>query len=127
MEGSIPEDSCASTAPTEHDIALRALLNKLQPLVDSGRLDNVVDLISVTSHAIDLVDVAMVEKLAGLFDQATSVSWELGNALRMAKAQTRSQAKPDSLYGLLTLLREPDTRRGVGLVLRTLNVIGRQL
>ncbi|WP_237151361.1 DUF1641 domain-containing protein [Pseudomonas sp. ADAK18] len=111
----------------DNDIALQALLNKLQPLVNSGRLDNVVDLISVTSHAIDLVDVAMVEKLAGLFDQATSVSWELGNALRMAKAQTQAQVEPHSLYGLLTLLREPDTRRGVGLVLRTLNVIGRQL
>lgn len=124
MEGSTPEPPLA---PTDHDIALQALLKKLQPLVDGGRLDNVIDLISVTSHVVDLVDLAMVEKLAGVFEQATSASWELGNALRMAKAQTRAMEQPDSLYGLLTLLREPDTRRGVGLVLRTLNVIGRQL
>ncbi|MFC6339846.1 DUF1641 domain-containing protein [Pseudomonas sp. CCM 7891] len=122
-----PQHACTPSPPTDHDIALQALLEKLQPLLDGGRLDNMIDLISVASHAVDLLDVALVEKLAGLFEQATSLSWDLGNALRMAKAQTQAQEKPDSLYGLLVLLREPDTRRGVGLVLRTLNVIGRQL
>lgn len=109
------------------DLAIHQIVQKLQPLLDSGRLDNLVDLLSIGSDMVDLLDCAMVEKLATLFEQTTSVSWELGNAVRMAKSQTQALEHPDSLYGLLTLLREPDTRRGVGLILRTLNVIGRQL
>jgi uncharacterized protein YjgD (DUF1641 family) len=45
----------------------------------------------------------------------------------MATAETAAEAAPPNIYGLLSLLREKDTRRGVALLLRTLNVIGRQL
>ncbi|AIG00959.1 Uncharacterised protein [Pseudomonas fluorescens] len=112
---------------TDPDVALRAILGALQPLVDNGRLDNLVDLLSIAADLVDLLDGAMVEKLARLFEQTASVSWDLGNAMRMAKSQTLALEQPESLYGLLILLREPGTRRGVGLILRTLNVIGRQL
>lgn len=121
----IPSDGVEAVATP--DLAIHAIVQKLQPLLDSGRLDNLVDLLSIASDMVDLLDCAMVEKLATLFEQTTSVSWDLGNAVRMAKSQTQALEHPDSLYGLLTLLREPDTRRGVGLILRTLNVIGRQL
>ncbi len=121
----IPSDGAEAVGTP--DLAIHQIVQKLQPLLDSGRLDNLVDLLSIGSDMVDLLDCAMVEKLATLFEQTTSVSWELGNAVRMAKSQTQALEHPDSLYGLLTLLREPDTRRGVGLILRTLNVIGRQL
>ena len=121
----IPSDGAEAVGTP--DLAIHQIVQKLQPLLDSGRLDNLVDLLSIASDIVDLLDCAMVEKLATLFEQTTSVSWELGNAVRMAKSQTQTLEHPDSLYGLLTLLREPDTRRGVGLILRTLNVIGRQL
>ncbi|MDY7584366.1 DUF1641 domain-containing protein [Pseudomonas sp. CCI3.1] len=111
----------------EHNSGLEALLGKLQPLLDAGRLDNLVDLMSLLSDTVDLLDLATVEKLARLFEDTTTFTWSLGNALRMAAAETAAEAEPPSLYGLLSLLREKDTRRGVALVLRTLNVIGRQL
>ncbi|AZE64789.1 MULTISPECIES: DUF1641 domain-containing protein [Pseudomonas] len=116
----------ADTLPG-HNAGLEALLTKLQPLLDSGRMDNVVDVLALVSDLVDMLDGAMVEKLALLFEQATAVSWNVGNAARMATAQTQAEETPPSLYGLLSLLREPDTRRGVALVLRTLNVLGRQL
>lgn len=119
--GGVDAQSCT------HNPGLEALLNKLQPLLDTGRMDNVVDLASLLSDLVDLLDAAMVEKLALLFEQATAASWCIGNAARMAASETRSEAQPPTLYGLLSLLREPDTRRGVALLLRTLNVIGRQL
>ncbi|MFK8328411.1 DUF1641 domain-containing protein [Pseudomonas sp. BJa5] len=106
---------------------LEALVHKLQPLLDGGRLDNLVDLASLLSDLVDLLDAAMVEKLSVQFEQATALSWNLGNAVRLATAQTRKDSEPPNLYGLLTLLREPDTRRGCALVLRTLNALGRQL
>lgn len=111
----------------EHNSGLEALMGKLQPLLDGGRLDNLVDLMSLLSHTVDLLDLATVEKLARLFEDTTAFTWSLGNALRMATAETAAEAEPPNLYGLLSLLREKDTRRGVALVLRTLNVIGRQL
>lgn len=111
----------------EHNPGLEALQGKLQPLLDGGRLDNLVDLMSLLSDTVDLLDLATVEKLARLFEDTTAFTWSLGNALRMATAKTAAEAEPPNLYGLLSLLREKDTRRGVALVLRTLNVIGRQL
>lgn len=111
----------------EHNPGLEALQGKLQPLLDGGRLDNLVDLMSLLSDTVDLFDLATVEKLARLFEDTTAFTWSLGNALRMATAKTAAEAEPPNLYGLLSLLREKDTRRGVALVLRTLNVIGRQL
>lgn len=116
-----------NTDSQDHNSGFEALLDKLKPLMDGGRLDNVVDLLSLISDTVDLFDLATVEKLARLFESTTAVTWSLGNALRMASAETASEAVPPSLYGLLSLLRETDTRRGVALVLRTLNVIGRQL
>lgn len=106
---------------------LEALMKKLQPLLDSARLDNLVDLLSLLCDLIDMLDQAMVEKLAQQFEEATAASWILGNALRMAKAETAAHGTAPSLYGLLSLLLEEDTRRGAALLLRTLNVIGRQL
>ncbi|AOY02314.1 hypothetical protein BJP62_11275 [Jeongeupia sp. USM3] len=110
----------------DHNAGLEALLNKLQPLLDGGRMDNIVDVLALVSDLVDLLDSALVEKLAGLFEDATAVSWSLGNAVRMAKAETSAEEAPPSLYGLLSLLREADTRRGVALALRTLNAIGKQ-
>lgn len=117
----------ANARSPDQNAGLEALLIKLQPLLDGGRMDNIVDALALVSDLVDLLDAALIEKLARVFEETTAVSWSVGNALRMAKAETVAQAAPPSLYGLLSLLRETDTRRGAELLLRTLNVIGRQL
>ncbi|UII69081.1 hypothetical protein LVW35_15405 [Pseudomonas sp. HN11] len=116
-----------NTDPLDHNSGTEALLDKLKPLLEGGRFDNLVDLLALICDTVDLLDQATVEKLARLFESTTVVTWSLGNALRMATAETAAEAVPPNLFGLLSLLRETDTRRGVALVLRTLNVIGRQL
>ena len=103
-----------------HDETLQALAGKLRPLVDSQRLDNIVDLISLTSDLVDLLDQPMVEKLGLLSEQAAGAAWTASNSVRAAHAQTLAEAHPPSLMGLLALLRDEDTRRGVALVLRCL-------
>ena len=105
---------------------LDALLNKLQPLLDGGRLDNLVDLASLLSDLVDLLDTPLVEKLSVQYEEATALTWNLGNAIRQAKAQTREQPTPPSLYGLLAMLGDPDTRQGCALVLRVLSALGKQ-
>jgi uncharacterized protein YjgD (DUF1641 family) len=102
------------------------LMAKLKPLIDGGRMDNLIDLLSLVSDIVDLLDAPMVEKLAQLFEDATVATWTVSNAVRAAKADNAKSEQPPGFYQLLKLLREPDTRRGVGFVLKTLNVIGRQ-
>jgi uncharacterized protein YjgD (DUF1641 family) len=104
-----------------------ALMAKLQPLIDGGRLENIVDMLSLVSDIADLLDAAMVEKLAQLFETAAATTWAASNAVRVAKAETLALAEPPSLFALLKLFNEPDTRKGVAVVLRTLNVMGRLL
>lgn len=70
------------------------LAGKLQPLADSGRLDNLVDLLALASDLVDLLDAPMVEKLGALSEQATGAAWTLSNAWRAAQAQGLQEARP---------------------------------
>ncbi|QQB32676.1 DUF1641 domain-containing protein [Achromobacter deleyi] len=107
--------------------ALAQLADKLQPLADSGRLDNIVDLLALASDLVDLLDAPMVEKLGTLSEQVSGAAWTASNAWRMAQAQGMREAHPPGLAGLFQLSRDEDTRRGLALLLRTLQGLGRQL
>ncbi|AWQ83692.1 hypothetical protein CSC33_1385 [Pseudomonas aeruginosa] len=127
------QQPCASQAQADTSLfpeqtreSLQALAVKLQPLIEGHRLDNLVDLLSLLSDIIDLLDPAMVDKLALLFEQVTSVGWSVGNAVRVARAELLLEQSP-SLKDLLRLLRDADTRRGLVLVLGSLRSLGRQL
>lgn len=120
-------DETLAIGTADRSEGLKALMAKLQPLIDGGRLDNLVDLLSLTSDMVDLLDAAMVEKLARLLENATATTWTLSNAVRMARAEVAAAPEPPGVYALIKLLNEPDTRKGVAVVLKTLNVIGRQL
>lgn len=120
-------DETLAIGTVDRSEGLNALMAKLQPLIDGGRLDNLVDLLSLTSDMVDLLDAAMVEKLARLFENATAATWTVSNAVRMARAEVAAAPEPPGVYALIKLLNEPDTRKGVAVVLKTLNVIGRQL
>lgn len=127
------QQPCASQAQADTSLfpeqtreSLQALAVKLQPLIEGHRLDNLVDLLSLLSDIVDLLDPAMVDKLALLFEQVTSVGWSVGNAVRVARAELLLEESP-SLKDLLRLLRDADTRRGLVLVLGSLRSLGRQL
>ena len=105
---------------------LQALLDKLQPLLDGGRLNNIVDVLSLGADLVDMVDAALVEKLAVQFEEFTALNWVVGNAVRSAKRQGEQDASALGTLALLRLLQDPDPRRGLTLVLRTLQAIGRQ-
>ena len=107
----------------EHE-SLTALLEKLEPLLAGGRLDNVVDLLSLLSDGVDIADNALVEKLAGLFEGVVAAGWEGGMALRMAHTELQLDPPPANFRSLYALLRQPDTLLGLMLVLRTLQIIG---
>ncbi|WP_166221052.1 DUF1641 domain-containing protein [Pseudomonas atagonensis] len=116
----MPEENTATPG-------LTALMAKMQPLIAGGRVENLVDVLSLVSDIADLLDAAMVEKLALLFENATAATWTASNSLRLAKSEVAAMPEPPSLLTLLKLLNDSDTRKGVAVVLKTLNVIGRQL
>ncbi|MGQ8818839.1 hypothetical protein [Serratia sp. NA_13] len=107
--------------------SLAPLLDKLQPLLASGRLDNVVDLLSLLSDLVDIADNALVEKLSGVFEGLVTAGWEGGMALKMAHTELQSDPSPANFRSLYALLRQPDTLLGLMLVLRTLQIIGQRV
>ncbi|MDM1838400.1 MULTISPECIES: hypothetical protein [Serratia] len=106
--------------------SLAALLEKLQPLLSGGRLDNVVDLLSLLSDVVDIADNALVEKLAGVFEGLVTLGWEGGTALQMAHSELQLNPPPASFRALYALLKQPDTLLGLTLLLRTLQIIGKR-
>ncbi|CAI1564918.1 hypothetical protein [Serratia proteamaculans] len=107
--------------------SLAPLLDKLQPLLAGGRLDNVVDLMSLLSDLVDIADNALVEKLSGVFEGLVAAGWEGGMALKMAHTELQSDPSPANFRSLYALLRQPDTLLGLMLVLRTLQIIGQRV
>ena len=107
--------------------SLAPLLDKLQPLLAGGRLDNVVDLLSLLSDLVDIADNALVEKLSGVFEGLVAAGWEGGMALKMAHTELQSDPSPANFRSLYALLRQPDTLLGLMLVLRTLQIIGQRI
>ncbi len=107
--------------------SLAPLLDKLQPLLAGGRLDNVVDLLSLLSDLVDIADNALVEKLSGVFEGLVAAGWEGGMALKMAHTELQSDPSPANFRSLYALLRQPDTLLGLMLVIRTLQIIGQRV
>lgn len=107
--------------------SLAPLLDKLQPLLAGGRLDNVVDLLSLLSDLVDIADNALVEKLAGVFEDLVAAGWEGGMALKMAHTELQLDPPPANFRSVYALLRQPDTLLGLMLVLRTLQIIGQRM
>ncbi|WP_227739557.1 DUF1641 domain-containing protein [Burkholderia thailandensis] len=60
-----------------------------------------------------------------LFEDVVAAGSTAGGALRVASAEARRQRDAPSLRALWSLLHDPDTRRGIGVLLRALQIAGR--
>ena len=103
------------------------LLKSLAPLMTGNRLNNLVDLLAVVADLLEMADNAMVEKLAGVFDDVVTVGWEGRTALRMAWGEQINREGDISLRQVFTMLNDPDTRRGIMLLLRVLQITVQRL
>ena len=103
------------------------LLKSIAPLMAGNRLNNLVDLLAVVADLLEMADNAMVEKLAGVFDDVVTVGWEGGTALRMAWGEQINREGDISLRQVFTMLNDPDTRRGIMLLLRVLQITVQRL
>lgn len=103
------------------------LAEKLAPLLQLNRLDNIVDLMSLVSDLIDILDNSTVERLSNSFEDTLVPVWELGTAYNMAKMEGINDSKKPNLRSVYTLLKDPNTLRGISTVLRTLQIVGSRL
>ncbi|VEB74426.1 Uncharacterised protein [Providencia rustigianii] len=66
---------------------------KLAPLLQLNRLDNIVDLLSLVSDLVDILDNSTVERLSNSFEDTLVPVWELGTAYNMAKMEALNDSK----------------------------------
>lgn len=103
------------------------LLKSLAPLMAGNRLNNLVDLLALAADMLEMTDSAMVEKLAGVYEYVVTVGWEGGTALRMAWGEQINREGDISLRQVFAMLNDPDTHRGILLLLRVLQITGQRL
>src|SRR5690625_380900 len=106
-----PSDAPASTGAGEEaktpiyldpatERGLTELLEKLAPLIQGRRLNNIIDLLSVASDLVDMSDESMINKLSTNFENVVSGAWAAGNAARYASNEVTQLSTP-SMFGLL--------------------------
>ncbi|MBN7768845.1 DUF1641 domain-containing protein [Marinobacter daepoensis] len=106
---------------------LADLITKAAPLIQGGRLHNIIDLLAATSDVIEMADEAMVQKLMALYEDGVSSVWALSNTLRYASAQAAQEDTPPSVWkSLRRLNQDEDVRRGLNVALNVIAEFGRQ-
>jgi uncharacterized protein YjgD (DUF1641 family) len=106
---------------------LTKLVDKLTPLIQTGNLENLIDLMSVVSDNITFLDEAMLANSTRAFEDILALGWTTGNAIRMANVQTEQTEQTPGLLQLMKSMNDPDVRRALHFVIFFLRIIGRQM
>lgn len=105
---------------------MKELEAKMTMLVQTGRIDNLIDLMAVVSDNIEMTTQPMVEKMVGTIDNIATAGFITENAIRYAKRETTKNEVP-GILGLLKLMKDEDTRKGLSFMLNLTKGIGKQL
>jgi uncharacterized protein YjgD (DUF1641 family) len=110
----------------EKSAEMQELEEKITMLVQTGRIDNLIDLLAVVSDNIEMTTAPMVEKMVGTVDNLATAGFITENAVRYAKRESKKQKTP-SLFGMISLLKDEETRKGLAFMLHLTKGIGRQI
>jgi len=111
---------------TKKSAEMQELEAKMTMLVQTGRMDNLIDLLAVVSDQIEMTTTPIVEKMVHSIDNIASAGFVTENALRYAKRESTKNETP-SLFGMLKLLKDEDTRKGLAFMLNLTKGIGKQM
>ncbi|CAH1903927.1 conserved hypothetical protein [Candidatus Nitrotoga sp. HW29] len=125
IEEKLMSDTALNNSATIEGI--KNLIEKTAPLVQAGRFNNIIDLLSIISDNIQFLDEAALEKTTKVGEEILALGWTAGNAIRMANAQTEALEKPPGLLQLINSLNDPDVRRSLHFFIGTMRIIGRQM
>lgn len=105
---------------------MQLLEDKMTMLVQTGRIDTLIDLLAVLSDNIEMTTQPMIEKMVNTVDNLAAVGFITENAVRFAKRETAKNSTP-SLFGLLKLMKDEEVRQGLAFMLNLTKGIGKQL
>ncbi|PHO09576.1 hypothetical protein CPG37_08725 [Malaciobacter canalis] len=105
---------------------MEKLEEKFSMLIKTGRIDNLIDLLAVISDNIEMTTAPMVDKMIGTVDNLATAGFVTENAVRYANREMKKNEVP-SLFGLLKLLKDEETRKGLAFVLHLTKGIGKQV
>ncbi len=106
--------------------SMQEIEDKMTMLVQTGRIDNLIDLLAVVSDQIEMTTTPIVEKMVHSIDNIASAGFVTENAVRYAKRESAKNEVP-SLFGMLKLLKDEDTRKGLAFMLNLTKGIGKQI
>ncbi|WJW82421.1 hypothetical protein QU516_02925 [Moellerella wisconsensis] len=101
-------------------------LEKITPLLKLNRLDNIVDILSLLSDLVDIIDNSAIEKMSNSFEDILVPAWEVISAFNMSKMEFSHIDKKYNLRTVFSLLKDPDTLKGISIILRTLQIMAQR-
>lgn len=111
---------------TKKSAEMQQIEDQMTMLVQTGRIDNLIDLLAVVSDQIEMTTTPIVEKMVHSLDNIASAGFVTENAVRYAKRESAKNEVP-SLFGMLKLLKDKDTRKGLAFMLNLTKGIGKQM
>jgi len=111
---------------TKKTAEMQEIEDKMTMLVQTGRIDNLIDLLAVVSDQIEMTTTPIIEKMVHSIDNIASAGFVTENAVRYAKRESAKNEIP-SLFGMLKLLKDEDTRKGLAFMLNLTKGIGKQI
>lgn len=105
---------------------MQKIEDQMTMLVQTGRIDNLIDLLSVVSDQIEMTTTPMAEKMVKSLDNITSAGFVTENAVRYAMRENAKNEIP-SLFGILKMMKDDETRKGLAFMLNLTKGIGKQL
>ncbi len=110
----------------EKSAEMKLIEEKMTMLVQTGRIDNLIDLLAVISDQMEMTTTPIMEKMVHSVDNIMSAGFVTENAVRYAKRESVKNEVP-SMFGLLKLMKDEDVRKGLGFMLNLTKGIGKQL
>ncbi len=116
----------SETTQTKKSAEMQEIEDKMTMLVQTGRINNLIDLLAVVSDQIEMTTTPIVEKMVHSIDNMATAGFVTENAVRFAKRESAKNETP-SLFGMLKLLKDKDTRKGLAFMLNLTKGIGKQI
>lgn len=105
---------------------LESLLERISPLLQARRFENVVDVLSALADVVDMADNNMVEKLARDYENVAAGAFKINGVFRHAADQAAAADNPPSLWQMLRRInKDEDARRGLLVFVNMLTLFGR--
>lgn len=106
---------------------MEQLEEKVAMLVQTNRMNNLIDLMAVISDNIEMMNDDAIEKVIKKVDGAATAAFMAENAVKFAKRELSKGKEYTSVFQLLGILKDPDVARGLSFTIHMLRGLGKQI